>query len=97
MFVTCHVNFMLNMKLTISDQLSVKQKSMHKLKLTGQNQLEVYTCSYGMNKSFSILNGFSVLQILLVRKIINDGVKASTRESQARFQIILVFCSASLA
>ena len=34
------------------------------------------------------LDGFSVLKIQWVRKIINDGVYASTRKSEAHFQII---------
>ena len=43
------------------------------------------------------INGYSALENIMGEKIINDGVEPSTRKSQARFQIIFVLCSASLA
>ena len=59
---TGHVNRMQNMKLTASnvqemslwipDMLSVGLKNMHKLKITGYNQLEIY--SNGFEQKFSI-------------------------------------------
>ena len=63
---------------------------MHKVKLTHMSELYIEKWLEDFRDGLKMklrINGYSVLEII-GEKIINDGVEASTRKSQACFQII---------